>query len=102
MESSLEETNLSLPGFDESRGSSVSTSFREEYEELLKHALIAPHIPMPLQGNYAAQTEAVIVSPLKKQPGMYWIFGFSFRSVMVLEWGLGHSLPWGKCFFFPI
>ncbi|KAI6650422.1 Centrosomal protein POC5-like [Oopsacas minuta] len=68
MDSSLEDMNMSIPILDESKGSSVSTTFREEYEELLKHTLIAPHIPTPLNSNYGTQTETVIMSPLKKQP----------------------------------
>ena len=72
MESSLDDSNISLPEIDESRGSSISTTFREEYEELLKHALIAPHIPLSIVPNntYSNPNDGtVLMSPLKKQPG---------------------------------
>ena len=72
MDSSLEDSNISLPEINESRGSSISTTFREEYEELLKHALIAPHIPLSIVPNdkYSIPIDStVLMSPLKKQPG---------------------------------
>ena len=70
MENSPEDNNLSLPvpELEESRGSSVSTTFREEYEELLKHALIAPYQPLPLS-NDVPTMDSELMSPLKKQPG---------------------------------
>ena len=42
---SAEESGQSTPGRDsefESRGSSVSTGLREEYEDLLRYAIVAP------------------------------------------------------------
>ena len=70
MDSSLDESNISLPEIIESRGSSISTTFREEYEELLKHALIAPHITSSIvpSDKYSTPVD-VVMSPLKKQPG---------------------------------
>ena len=50
---SAEESGQSTPGRDsefESRGSSVSTGLREEYEDLLRYAIVAPTTSGMMQG----------------------------------------------------